>query len=385
MNLMTARFGAIVLVLLAGVLAGAQLAKIAPLVDWYRSEAGFSLVTVGWLTSTLGLFIALGALPAGWAVGRVGERKSFLAGAAALSAGGVPLALLEGQAFILAARLVEAAGYLALVIALPSILTRISPPGWRAPVLAIWSGFVPLGYAVSAYLGAVVLPLAGPRIFLLVITLIFALVAAAGLLLLRHVPDWTVASESGGFRQTLSLPVFTLAAAFGVFVVLSLTFFAFLPAFVAGAGAYFLIPAGAIALSVPLGNVLTGILVRGRGASYMLALGAGGFAVCALCALPALTSSNPLIATAAAVLFAVSGAVIASALFAAVPYILPAGGSVSVAIGLVSQAGGIATLFGPPLAGHVIESHGWPGFGWFLLFSSLAGLLSMAPLLRQRF
>jgi MFS family permease len=384
MNVLTARFGAIALLLLTGILAGAQLAKIAPLVDWYRAEAGFSLVTIGWLTSAIGLFIALGALPAGWAVARVGARRSFLAGAAALVAGGLPLAAVLAPVLILGSRLIEAVGYLILVIALPSILTRISPGHWRAPVLAIWSGFVPLGYASSDFLAAALLPSAGPRIFLVAVILAFAAVALAGLITLRRVPDWDGEIESGGFRQTLTLPVLLVAAAFGAFVVLSLALFAFLPAFVAGAGAHLLLPAGGIALTVPLGNVLTSFLVRGRRAGFMLSLAAGGFALSALCALPAVTSPDPLLATPAAVLLAVSGAVVASALFAAIPFILPAGGSVSVAIGLVSQAGGIATLFGPPLAGWVIERFGWPGLGWFLVFAALFGLLSLAPLVARR-
>jgi MFS family permease len=384
MNILSARFGAITLLLLIGILAGAQLAKIAPLVGWYADEAGFSLVTVGWLTSMLGLFIALGALPAGWVISRAGERRSFLIGAVAMAAGGVPLALASQPIFILAARLVEAVGYLALVITLPAILTRISPLGWKAPVLAIWSGFVPLGYATSDFMAAALIPAAGERAFLIAIILAFAAVAAGGLLTLLRVPDWAAETESGGLGQTLSVSVFSVAAAFGAFVVLSLAFFAFLPAFVAGEGSHLLMPAGGIALAVPLGNVLTGVLVRGRSGNYMLGLGAIGFVVSAACAVPALASGNAVLATACAVLLAVSGAVVASALFAAIPFILPAGGSVSVAVGLVSQAGGIATLFGPPLAGAVIERFGWPGFGWFLAAAAVAGLLSLAPLLPCR-
>jgi MFS family permease len=51
-----------------------------------------------------------------------------------------------------------------------------------------------------------------------------------------------------------------------------------------------------------------------------------------------------------------------------------------VAIGLVAQAGGIGTLFGPPLAGHVIETYGFAGFGWFLAVVALVGIACLVPL-----
>ena len=41
------RLAVIVVLQLVGILAGVQLGKIAPLVDWYQREVGFSLVLVG--------------------------------------------------------------------------------------------------------------------------------------------------------------------------------------------------------------------------------------------------------------------------------------------------------------------------------------------------
>jgi hypothetical protein len=80
------------------------------------------------------------------------------------------------------------------------------------------------------------------------------------------------------------------------------------------------------------------------------------------------------------VLYAACGGFTASLLFAALPFIVPPGGSTSVAIGLVAQAGGIGTLFGPPLAGHVIETAGYHGLGLMLVVVSLAGAAALLPL-----
>lgn len=376
------RLAAIVLVLAAGVMTGAQLGKVAPLIDWYRSELGFSLVAAGWLAAIIGIFIAVVALPAGWMIDRVGLVRSIVIGGVALAAGGLLLAAAQTPVSAFAARLVEASGYLLLCIALPALLAAISPDRWKGPVLAIWSGFVPLGFATSDFLAGAMLPGSDPAVFLLVMTLGFALLASASLVSLRGIAIEGAAGAEGGLMPTLSREVILLAAGFGAFVVLSVSMFTFMPVFVGSQGAHYLVSAGAIALSVPFGNVLAGVLVRGRGAAYMGRLAVFGFALSALTAVPAFAWTNPSLATLSALLLAISGAFVSSAQFAAIPYITPQRGSVAVALGLVCQAGGLGTVLGPPVAAAVIERVGWIGFGWFLCLVAVLGLICMVPLMR---
>jgi MFS family permease len=375
-----ARLAAIAAVLLAGVMTGAQLGKIAPLIPWYQQSLGFSLVAAGWIAAVLGIFIAAAALPAGWAIGRFGLLRSIAFGATALTLGGFALAAAVAPPLVFAARLVEAIGYLVLCIALPATLNAISPVSWKGPVLAIWSGFVPLGFAASDFLASAMLPSVTPPVFLLTVTGLFAILAGGALGLLGGIAVTNEADVDGGLSATLSRRVVLLAIAFGAFVVLSLSMFTFMPAFVAGDGSHYLVSAGAIALSVPLGNGLAGVLVRGRGARAMATLGIFGFAVSALAAVPAFTSGSGMLATLAALALALSGALVASAQFAAIPFVTPRGGSVAAAIGLVCQAGGLGTVFGPPIGAAVIEAAGWAGFGVFLSCVGLAGIAAMLPL-----
>jgi MFS family permease len=384
------RFSAIVALLLAGVFAGAQLGKIAPLVDWYRDGIGLSLVTIGWLTSMIGIFVALIALPAGWVIGAGGLGRSFRWSAVCLVLGGIGLALFEAPLLVLAARLVEGLGYLALVIALPAILSDISLPRWRGPVLAMWGGFVAAGFATADFLARWIVPAAGQRPYLLVVVLGFALFAALGALLLSRLAPGAGedAARRGavgrpGIGATLGIEVVIAALAFGLYVILSVGFFAFMPAYAAD-GPGLLLSAGSVALLVPIGNVLASLFVRGGDSRLAALLAATGFAVSALVAVPAFAGSDPLMVTLAAAAFAVAGGVTASALFAAIPFLVPRGGSVAVAIGLVAQTGGIGTVLGPPLAGYVIETHGWPGFAWMLVATALAGFVATLPLLRRR-
>jgi MFS family permease len=390
MNDRKLRLAAIIALLLAGVLAGSQLGKLAPLVGWYQNEVGFSLTLIGWFTSAIGIFVALVALPAGWVIERAGMRLSFAFAAAVMTVGGLALAFLHAPGAILAARLVEGVGYLILVIVIPALLNSVSPLSWRAPVLAIWGGFVPVGFAVADFMAGELLPVAEPKVFLLAAILAFAVLALVAAVLLGLIDDMDAGERADAkqparsFGATMTLPVVLVALAFGIYVIASVGFFAFMPAFISWSGAGILLAAGVIALVGPVGNGLTSLLVGGRDGRFIVLLAALGLGVAALTAIPAFGGSAPMFATLALLLFAMSGGFVASALFAGLPSIVPKGGSVAVAIGLVCQAGGIGTVLGPPLAGHIIEAYGWPGFGIFLALVSAVGALCLLPVLRSR-
>ncbi len=386
MNGKSRRLAAISMLLVAGILAGTQLGKIAPLVGWYSSDAGLSLVAIGWLTALLGLFVALAALPASFAIARAGLFASFVFSALLLFIGGVGIAVFESPALVLASRLVEALGYLPLVIATPALVAALAPADFKAPALAIWGGFVPIGFAIADFLALGVVPAFGERAFL---GLAVAGFGVSGLLAvwlargLEPVDEPPAPLGRSPVSASVSPHVLMVAAAFGIYVVLSIAVFAFLPAFIGSDGSDLLIPAGAVALIVPVGNILTGIVMKGRRARFAALLCIVGFVASAAASVPLFTQSGPGVATFAAVVYAIAGGIIASALFASVPFIVPAGGSASVAIGFIAQAGGISTVAAPPIAGFVIENYGFAGLGWFLAVASLIGPFLIAPMLRR--
>ncbi|WP_127520543.1 MFS transporter [Mesorhizobium sp. Z1-4] len=381
------RLAAISMLLVAGILAGTQLGKIAPLIGWYRDDAGMSLVAIGWLTALLGLFVALASLPAAFAISRAGLYRSFIFSTVLLFIGGIGIATFESQTAVLAARLVEALGYLPLVIAVPALVSALAPAEFKAPALAIWGGFVPIGFAIADFLASAMVPVFGERAFLATVVAGFG---AASLLAgwlaygLEAVDEPPKPQGLPPIRASASTDVLLVAAAFGVYVTLSIAFFAFLPEFIQSGRSDLAIAAGVIALVVPVGNIFTGYVMKGRRARFAMLLCIAGFLGTAVSALPMFSPSGVVASTAAAVVYAIASGVIASALFASVPFIVPAGGSASVAIGIIAQAGGITTVVAPPVAGYVIERFGFPGLGWFLALSSLLGPVLLAPLLRRR-
>lgn len=378
------RFAVIAILLLAGILAGAQLGKLAPLVPWFQAEKGLSLVTVGWLTAVLGIFVAFVALPAGVWIGKTSGRTSIGIGSALLITGGGWFAVADGTLALFAARLLEGTGYCILCIALPAILTRISPLTWQAPVLAVWSGFVPLGFAGSDFLALTLLPAIAPEAFLALMTALYAMLAIIGLFLLPGLePPLARGDQDEPSASPATAPILLLAVGFGAFVFFSVALFAFLPTF-AASGEVLVASAGAIVLTVPIGNLIAGVLVTGRSGRGIAVIATIGFGVAIATALAAFAGVTPMVATLAAIVLCVASGVIASAIFAATPLAASDGVSVGAALGLVCQAGGIATLIGPPAGAFVIEQAGWPAFGAFLAAISLAGLLAMGVLLFGR-
>jgi hypothetical protein len=256
-------------------------------------------------------------------------------------------------------------------------------------VLAIWGGFVPVGYAVADFLAHYLEAPANPRLYLLAAILAYAALALLASAFIARVGDSTGLpaanlDDEGRFRATLALPVTLVALAFGLYVILSVGFFSFMPSFVARAEAGIVVSAGVVALISPLGNILASVLVGGRDVRFSVLLAMFGFAAIAVAAVPAFSGSLPFAATTSAVVVAIACGITASALFAGIPFVVPRKGSTAIAIGLVCQAGGIGTVFGPPLAARIIGSLGWSGFGWFLAVTAAIGILSLVPLLARR-
>ncbi|WP_024586808.1 MFS transporter [Aliihoeflea sp. 2WW] len=376
------RIAAIVLLLATGVFTGAQLAKTAPLIGWYVETIGMTLVEAGWVTALIGIFVALAALPAGFAIARMGPQRAFVVASAIIVPGGLILAATTSPGLIFAARMIEGLGYVVLCVGLPSLLTAISPPTWRGPVLAIWSGFVPLGYASSDVLAGLIAPAFGAQTYLLVVILLFAALALASNVVLRWLTGVPAdaAPAPAGASGVFSVSIVLVALAFGAFVLQSVALFTFMPTFASVPGALLFAPA-LVALSTPIGNALASVLVAGRTARFMMVLGIAAFIVTAAAAYFAFVSGGAFAASWGAVTMAVASGVVASVLFAAIPFLVARPQAVPAAIGLVSQAGGLATLASPPLAAFIIERAGWTGYGWFLVFAGLAGAAILLPLI----
>jgi len=357
-----------ILVLGLGFAAGMQLGKIAPLIGRMQAEFGFSLTFIGWLASLLGLFVALAAYPATRFVARRGTARSLKAGAVAMIAGAIALGLSRSAELMIVSRGIEAIGYVLLVIAAPANLATHSPSHLRGVFLALWGGFVPIGYAL-ANLQAAALPEEWPSSWVM-LTFAFP-IALSSVLMAVTLPTEMDTGAKAAKRRPIPLIGWVLATAFGLYVYLSIGFFTFLPEYRASHSAGDVMFPAAVALCVPLGNVLAAILLRGSGASRARPLALIGF-ISAGVAAAMLYSSWPLDAIVMP-LFALAGGMTASGLFAQVPRLAANETAAASIIGAMAQAGGLSTLLEPPLAGFLAETYGWAALGWSLTTVALTG------------
>ncbi|SEE40800.1 Nitrate/nitrite transporter NarK [Rhizobiales bacterium GAS188] len=361
----------IILIWGIGVLAAAQLGKLAALMPLLRRDLDLSLAQAGWLVSLIEASGACLGLVAGLAIGRVGSRTALTAGLSLLASACLAEALATGIAALLAARLVESAGYLLIVIAAPSLITSVAGPADRGRALALWSSFVPAGLAIgTALTGQATSLLSWPDVLLL-----WAVVAAVVLAASFRLP------ALGGVRsQSFGLPagaVWLLAAGFGCYTCVEVGVLALLPAYLAEqwglAASSAGMVTGAASAATLLGSAAASLALgragsrRGRGRA--LCLIATGLLVPALMLFAAFPQPGmcELIGVGGVCLLAVglnaASGLVPAVTFARLPDLanLTAGrvSDVATANGLLAQFGAAGSLAGPPLLGFVASRWGW--------------------------
>ncbi len=368
-------------VLAFGFCTGMQLAKIAPYVDRLGAELGLGLTFAGWLTSLLAVFVALGAIPAGSLIARIGARTGLRAGAAAMIVGAILFGLASGPAALLAARAVEAAGYVLAVVAAPAYLAMAATERLRPMFLALWGSVVPVGFALANLMAGSL-----PSDFALSSAFLWFGVplAAFGVLvtMVRKGPADAAPPPAPGTAPAQADPIaWVLVLAFGLYVYLSIAFFTFLPTFAASHPGPGLSP-GAVALVVPAGNLAAAlVLARWRRLSV---LGLTMASCLAMAVSGAWVFASGWSGAVAMPAYAFASGVCASCVFAAVPAFARSRRSATRTIGAIAQAGGMATLVSPPIAGWTIERLGWPSLAASLVVAALAICVAILVSLRHR-
>jgi MFS transporter, CP family, cyanate transporter len=374
----------IVCLYLAGVLAAAQLGKMSALAPIISKELTLSLTVTGLLISLLEIGGALLGFVAAAAVDRIGQSKVLMLGIGLLVLAGLGQAASGGAVSLLAWRLCEGIGYLGIVIAAPILIARAAPPDQRSTAMAMWGGFVPLGFALGSVSSGFIGGWFGWR----AAPMAWACAALGVLILLRGVlkANQSIAaqglqtsctSEAQQARQIqTSRPntrprakVWALTLAFGCYAIFAVGAIALLPLYLvnqAGATSQF---AGLIT-GLASFSTLAGV----AGAAWWQRPRAQqpqrkqGWMIAVAIALPALLlfgvfTEVPHLWRAAALavlLNAVSG-LYAGLAFALLPQVAPTEGELSVANGLLLQCGASGSLLGPVLFAASASHWGWPG------------------------
>lgn len=173
-------WAAILTAYLIGVVGAVQVGRIAPAATSLRSEFDLGLAELGWSVSLVTLASAILGLLAGYWVNTTGPRLALLVGCALLTVSVFVSSLSTSSLMLLSIRAIEGFGYLAIVVAAPTLIAAEAKERDMPRALALWGTFFTLGLSLGAIAGGWVSDIFGWQLWfvsngvLLVLTLALA-------------------------------------------------------------------------------------------------------------------------------------------------------------------------------------------------------------------
>ncbi len=373
-----------------GLLAAAQLGKLSALAPLIALDLHLGLTTVAAAISLLEVGGATLGAAAGMLAQHFGLQRVLRWGLASLALGGLGSALAQGAAGLLAWRLLEALGYLGVIVSAPVLIahhTGAVSARLQGLALALWSTFVPVGMAVGAWGSAGLAGALGWRAALLVGGGVVAVLWLALWPVLRgqalpvavKTPVVAMAAAVPAASAGPGAAAWCLALAFGAFALFEVGLVALLPTLLVADAGLSAAAAGQwtalVSVSAVLGSAAAALLLRrghGRLLRWPMLLALG---------LPALLlfgvfspAPQTALAIPLALLINVLGGLFASLAFALLPVVAGSAGQMVRANGLLAQCGATGSLLGPPLMAACVQAGGWPAAALLGLVVTVAAL-----------
>ncbi len=379
-------------VALAGIVAACQIGKLPAAAPALRAELGLSLVGAGWVIST---FAAVGLATGmlwGFIADRIGYRRTLMGGVAVVAFGAALGSFAGSGPALIATRLIEGAGYIAVLASGPSLIAALTLPRDRALSLGIWTFYMPVGLGVMILISPAFIGLAGWRgLWQLNAALALSALAFAG---------WTTAGRGPApaqsadrprilqaMRRTLTSPgPPTLAVCFAAYSLIYLAVTAFLPTFLierqgyaADTAAY--LAALSVVTNAPGCIVGAWLLRRGWSAPRIIAVAYVGLFASALGVFA--DDIDAVLRLACAMFLPFVGGFIPPVVLDAAPRHAASPALVATCIGLIVQALALGQFIGPPILACLVSGAGsWEGALWLTGPVSAIGLAATAILWR---
>lgn len=344
-----------------------------------REELDLSLTAAGAIVATYAVLIALGGIAAGLLVGVVGHVRFAVGGTALAGLGSLLGATADALPRLLTGRVLEGAGWIIAVVALPSLLARLANTADRPLVMGLWGAFVPVGAGSMLLVAPAIQGLAGWRLSWLVAGSVSLAASVIVARVCRRERDRLVplappaSSVRESLRPVVRSPFADALADLGrpdawlvgaCFLLYSFQFTAvtsFLPTLLVETARFALGPAAALTAFVilgnALGNVAAGYLPR-RGVGHVPVLAFAALASGAAAAV-AYQAGWPVPLRIAAVFgFSVIAGLVPGTLFATMPRVASSPATLGVLIGLMLQCAGVGQWLGPLALPAVVERLG---------------------------
>ena len=367
----------VVLLMGSGVVAAGQIGKAVVAVPMIRSDLALGLDLAGLIVATFATLGATTGIAAGLVVGRLGARRSLIGGMSVITLANVAGAVAPDPLALLATRIIEGVGFLAVVLAIPSALAQLTRRGKRDFVMAAWSAYMPIGIMLML-LAAPLLPTIGWRNFWLLNALATGLCAT---LLAIYSPATTRTQTPSAFANAFAIvrqpSCVLLAFAFFAYSCQYFSLVFALPLLLTSAHGVSLGEAGVLTAIIlvisAIGHLSSSLLLRiGVPIWANIAAAFGCFALSSIAVYGDVLPPQGISIVAALALGA--GGLAPGAIYAAAPHAAPAPTAVPPTIGLVQQASSLGQFAGPASLGLWVEHLGWPAAPAILAPVALLGL-----------
>lgn len=371
------RWGTVVIAFAAGVIAAGHIGKLPPALPMLRAELGLDLVAASWVASVFSTTGMVVAVVLGATADRVGHWRLSIIGMALLTAGGVGGSLTGGVVALLVSRFVEGIGFLAVVVAAPSLIAHATHGRDRQLALGFWAGFMPIGVTVMILVAPATLEQAGWQgLWLLVAGLTGVWLGVMATAARRAPPPATAADGAEPVWRNIRLGVsrpgpWLVAACFVLYASQLYAIITWLPTFMIEERAMAPGTAATLTALVVAANGMFSFLAawflhRGTPPWLLIAVSAG---VMTLAALGTFSAGVPDLARYAfCLLLAGVGGVVAAAAFAAAPSFAPSPAQVGTVNGIVVQASNLAQFLGPLVLAAMVSAFGrWESALWIMV------------------
>lgn len=374
-------WGLVALLVAAGMVAAFHVGKVPPALPSIRADLGASLRQAGWLLSTINLITALGGMAIALMADRFGHRRLVLLGTLLCFVASSLGAFVHSADTLLIGRVFEGLGFIAVAVAIPTLLLRIATPNRQRAVMTLWTTYMPAGAGFMMMIAALMLPTTSWRAVWLVVAAASAAMLLALLLIAARRRE--LDPEPPGQRRVLSEMAevatsggpLAIAFCFGAYSCCWFTIVGFLPTLQVERLGMAPSTAAVVTALVTIvnvgGNLAAGwLLQRGVPRVALIVVSTLSMAVCAagifVDGMPDITRL-----VLAAVYSAVIG-VVPGALFTAIPVHAGRPQLAGAATGLLMQGSNFGALIGPPITALLVSAGGWPAAAW-LTTATLVG------------
>jgi MFS family permease len=375
----------------AGLVAAAHVGKLPPALPAIRADLHLDLISASYLAS---LFSATGMLIAtfiGVIADRANQWRLATAGLIVMAVSGFAGSFAGSGGQLLVSRFFEGVGFLAVVVAAPSLIAKAASGRDRQMALGLWPGYMPSGVTLAVLFAPLLLSGGGWRGLWIALAAVCAGFAALMLVAGRRTPAPRAAKTRGAnwasFRTALQQSgPWLIAGCFALYGAQLYAIITWMPTFIIeerGSGAASAASLTALAVvSNGLSNILGGWLLRRAVAPWAMIVGAG--LAMAIAAIAALSHVPDVVRYLAAIAICGAGGLVASASFAAAPQFARSPGQTGTINGLLVQASNLAQFAGPAAVAIGVSRWGhWESALWLMVGANIA-IIVLALLVRRQ-